>query len=88
MNFLVLITLLCFLSAFANAGPVDNPSDDPSYCQYWIERFSDIGFWEIQRAEDVPKILATEGLDRAVDFDIVLRERIRAVMIQIKRDGE
>ncbi len=84
------ILFAAFISALSFGGelPPAYRSNDPKSCQYWIERFDEIAYWERCREEDVPKMEQTDGFHAAVDYDIVLRERIRAVMKGIERDAK
>ncbi len=87
---LLIIAWLVILSAALFGGELPPPyqSHDPNSCVYWTERLAEIAYWEKCRDEEVPEMERTEGFHAAVEYDITLRERIRAVMKQIERDSK
>lgn len=53
---------------------------DPQYCAYWFKNFDEIIRLEEMISQDVLKVAKEDSLYAAMDFELELRGRIRAII--------
>lgn len=60
---------------------------DTHLCAYWYAKLDDITRWETMLIEDVPRIAEEENQYAAMDFEMDLRQRIRAIQKRIEEEN-